>query len=382
MHDAGPFSRLYPDRAVQGLHRFTAGSQEIFPAEADPHAVGRRLPQDVFRGPVDPVRMAEYGEFPARPSFLHGPGLGIRIQRPQINEPFLRVRERFRRHVVDIAHQFRDAAIGALFCLSQKDADTVCPVKFFRSDPDADGRSPHHRHIPEMLREMYEQGRPGGRTQFSPDLSAVHGDIRQKIGRGRRRDRHHAVGAADRAAPHMDRRRQDPVRTEHLQGITDSGHIRHRIQGAHFVEMHVARRTPVGLRLCFRDQVIDPSRMFPHALRQREPVDQRRDMSRGSMMMPVLMCMSMLMSASVVMQEVLRMPVRLVRLPLFLSVHGHFHMCARDPAGRLPAGRHFYPRKTQPVHLFHKLPFLFIAQQFVQRRHQHVAGRAHITFNI
>ena len=79
--------------------------------------------------------------------------------------------------------------------------------------------------------------------------------------------------------PTWNRRRQDPFRTEHLQGITDSGHIRHRIQGAHFVEMHVARRTPVGLRLRFRDQVIDPARMFPHALRQREPVDQRRDMS-------------------------------------------------------------------------------------------------------
>ena len=127
---------------------------------------------------------------------------------------------------------------------------------------------------------MYEQGRPGGRAQFPPDLSAVHGDIRQKIRRGRRRDRHHAVGAVDRAAPHMDRRRQDPVRTEQFQGIADAGHIRYRIQSAHFVEMHVARRTPVGLRLRFRDQVIDAARMIPHALRQREPVDQRRNMPR------------------------------------------------------------------------------------------------------
>ena len=76
------------------------------------------------------------------------------------------------------------------------------------------------------------------------------------------------------------------------------------------------------------------------------------------------------------------MPVRCVRFPLLPAVHGHFHVRARDPAGCPPAGRHFYPRKTQPVHLFHKPPLLFITQQLVQRRHQHIAGRAHITFNI
>ena len=88
-------------------------------------------------------------------------------------------------------------------------------------------------------------------------------------GSGRRGgDRQEPMGAARSSAPHMDGGDHDPLGMKQINGIAHAGHIRHSVQGAHFMEMHVPCGTAVGLCLCLRDGAVHRSRLSLDLLRK------------------------------------------------------------------------------------------------------------------
>ena len=108
-----------------------------------------------------------------------------------------------------------------------------------------------------------------------------------------------------------------------------------------------------------------------------------------ALFMPVLVLMPVLMAVAVLMVMPVRVgrfllvfPVAAVRVPaLFLgAVHGHAHVGAHHAAFFHPFTGHLHARDTQTIHLPHKS--LGVAGQLTQGAHHHVAGRAHIAFQI
>ena len=89
------------------------------------------------------------------------------------------------------------------------------------------------------------------------------------------------------------------------------------------------------------------------------------------MLMAVLMNMNMLLSAA---------QGHIVAVFL-LTVDGDVHVGAGDAAGDSLAGLNFHPGE-QAVHGLQKIMLFGFGHQLVQRRHQHIAGGAHVAFQI
>ena len=169
------------------------------------------------------------------------------------------------------------------------------------------------------------------------------------------------------------------------------------------MEMNLADRPAVNLAFRFRDQAVNRFCVGFHPVGNSQAVDQRFDISGGSMVvmsvfMRVLMAfvmvmvmvmvvrMFMVMRMFVVMRMFMVMIMRMV-VPVFMvvsfsvrgllldAVHGHPHVRSGDPAfyGFLC----FNPNtgKADPVHLPDK--GLFVIGQLQQRRGQHIPRRAH-----
>ena len=106
----------------------------------------------------------------------------------------------------------------------------------------------------------------------------------------------------------------------------------------------------------------------------------------GMMMMSVIMVMSMLVAvfpgAVMLMIGILIvfMVMSFCRLMFFLTVHCHLHMGARDPAGGAFLRLQPDAGKPEPVHRIQKS--LFILQQLIEGRHEHIPRCSHLTFYI
>ena len=66
---------------------------------------------------------------------------------------------------------------------------------------------------------------------------------------------------------------------------------------------------------------------------------------------------------------------------LLLAVDGDVHVGAGDAAGDSLAGLNFHAGE-QTVHGFQKAGLILRGHQLVQRCHQHIAGGAHVAFQI
>jgi hypothetical protein len=96
-----------------------------------------------------------------------------------------------------------------------------------------------------------------------------------------------------------------------------------------------------------------------------------------AVIMVVMMFMRMIMVMIVMVFMVMVMNV----LGFFLlAVHGHLHVGARNAALDGLLRFHMHAGQAQAVHFFNES--LFVGNQFQQRRHQHIARRAHGAFQI
>ena len=97
----------------------------------------------------------------------------------------------------------------------------------------------------------------------------------------------------------------------------------------------------------------------------------------GVVMAAVVMIVVMIVMVFMVMAVMMRMNV----LGFFLfAVHGHLHVGARNAALDSLLRFHMHAGQAQAVHFFNES--LFVGNQFQQRRHQHIARRAHGAFQI
>ena len=207
----------------------------------------------------------------------------------------------------------------------------------------------------------------------------------------------------NRSAAHMNRRHQDSLWLQEVQCITDARHIRDGIQRSHFMKMYVAYRTTMCRGFCLCDSVIDPSRLRFHHLRQGKGIDDFRDVSGCCMVMMivvvmimvVMMVMMVMMVMIVVVMGVMMvvgvmvMGVMMVVMVMLMGFHGfllffsmycHCHVCTGDSTGYPFLSFHMHTGQSQPIHSIQES--LLVFQKIIQRRHQHVASRAHITFDI
>lgn len=269
---------------------------------------------------------------------------------------------------------------------------------------------------------MGQKGGPGGGAQLALDRPAVGGDPGEKGGGGGRGDGHDAVGAADGTAAHVDGGDHDALGPEQVEGIAHARHIGHGVQRAHLVVVDVAHRAAVGLGLGPGDGIIDPAGVVLHLLGEGQMVDEMGNGAGGGvvvivavvmvMVMAVLvvvvmavvvvmvMVMLMLMLMVVVMLVLMVMVVVMMMLmtvlvlmvvvmvmvmivtigPLLDTVDGHMHVGARDARGDAPLGLQVHAGEGQVVHGVQE--GLFVLQELIEGGEQHIAGRAHIAFQI
>ena len=74
------------------------------------------------------------------------------------------------------------------------------------------------------------------------------------------------MGAAHRAGTGRHRRRQNPLRLQFLQQPAHAHDVRHGVQAAHLMEMHLLHRLAVYLTLRLRQQRVYLQRILPHPL--------------------------------------------------------------------------------------------------------------------
>ena len=275
---------------------------------------------------------------------------------------------------------------------------------------------------------MGQKGGPGGGAQLALDRPAVGGDPGEKGGGGGRGDGHDAVGAADGTAAHVDGGDHDALGPEQVEGIAHARHIGHGVQRAHLVVVDVAHRAAVGLGLGPGDGVIDPAGVVLHLLGEGQMVDEMGNGAGGGVVVIVPMLMVMVMIVVVVMVVVMVMLMVMVVVvivlmvmvvvmmmlmtvlvvvvmmmlmvmtvlvlmvvvmiivmivtigPLLDTVDGHMHVGARDARGDAPLGLQVHAGEGQVVHGVQE--GLFVLQELIEGGEQHIAGRAHIAFQI
>ena len=228
------------------------------------------------------------------------------------------------------------------------------------------------------------------------------------------------MGAAYMAAPHMDRRRDDPVRTEHLHQEADGQDIGDGVPGPHLMEVDLFHRAVMGMALRPGDQAVYGKDVLPdlsgnvHGLRH--AADESHAGVGMMVMMPVLMVMMvflfMVMPVIIFMVTVFLMAVVMITLMavvravimmvimmvimlflmvvvmtmvmvlLFHSVHQDPHMGPRDPAllCLFRADRNALGHQAgQPLQK--GLP-LRLRQKLQKGRCQHISGGSHAAVQI
>ena len=393
---------------TSGLHRPQGGGEGIALTAADPDAQSAGLPEDGLCQPLLVSGAAQHCEGPRGPALFHGDGSGGHVQGSIFQQPLPGKGQGLRRHVVDVAHQLGNGLPAALLRLAQEGPDAVGGGKLLGAGADAHSRHLHGGLGTEAFAEVGQQGGAGGGAQLAPDLPAVGGDAGEEVGGGGSGHRHDAVGAADLAAAHMDGRGGHTVRRQQVHGQAHAGDIRHGVQGAHLMEVDLRHRHTVGLGLGGGDAVIDGLGVGLYRLRHIQSRQNGGDVRRGGVVMvmgmavvvvmvvfmPMVVFVFMLVMVfmavmglvmgclvDVVMNGVLDGAQSHIVAVLLLAVDRHLHVGAGDAAGDGLPGRH-RDAGEQAVHGVPKDVLLGLGQQLVQGGHQHVAGGAHITFQI
>ena len=347
--------------------------------------------------------LAEHGEADAGTALLHGEGGAGDVQSALLQQPLPGKGQGLRRHVVDVAAQLHDLRLLGVAALAPEGPDAVGGGEFLFAHAVAGLLQGHDRHGAEACGKLGQQGGAGGGAQLAPDVPGVAGDALQQVGGGGSGHRHDAVGAVDLAAAQMDGGGHDTVGTQHVDCQTDAGDICHRVQSAYLVEMNLLHRHPVGLGLGVRDTGIDGLGSALYLCRDVQGIQQGVNIRRGGVMVGVTVVMAvvvlMVVLVLVVMVMVMFMLVMVVMVMMvlmdmvvpaaqghivavfLLTADGDVHVGACDAAGDSLAGLNFHTGE-QTVHHLQKTGLFLWEHQLVQRRHQHIAGSAHVAFQI
>ena len=276
---------------------------------------------------------------------------------------------------------------------------------------------------------MLEQGCPGGGAELSPDRSAVDGNVLQDEGGGRCGHGQDPVGAADLAAPYVDRGYDDSVRSEAVHEEADGGHIGDGVHGSDLMEVDLVDRGSVGVALGLGDEAVDRHDVVCDPLGDvHMAADDVLDVVDAAVMMvgmfmivlvAVIMVMGVLVilvASAAVLAELVVMVVMLVNVvltvvmlmlviftmvvlvrmvlmifsmlmimmfmivmmvqALFLfAAHGDLHVGPGDAAFNGRLGLEDYARYAETVELVYKS--LRIGQKLQKGGGQHVAGGSH-----
>ena len=156
----------------------------------------------------------------------------------------------------------------------------------------------------------------------------------------------------------------------------------------------IPHRAAVGLGLRPCNGVVHGAGVGLHLLRQRQGVNDLRDVAGGGVVMVVLMFVLMLVSMGMVvvmvmmmvivpvvmMMVMLMLVVVVIVLQFLLAVDSDPHMGARDTAGDPRRRLHMNAGQAQAVHGFEKA--LLVLQKLIQGGHEHVPRRPHVTLNV
>ena len=399
-------SRLDTDGAEGGLHRLPTRGEEVLIPPPGTQAVGGRLTEHSPGQLILTGRVAQHRNHMAGTAFLHHAGSGVHVQRPLLQQPGAGVGQGLGGHVVHVAHQLGNLAVGGVRRLAPEGPDAVGPFKLLLAHAVANATGGHDGHGAELPGKVGHQSGAGGGAQLALHLAAVGGHALQQEGGGGGGYRHHSVGAPDKAAAHVDRRGHNFVGSEQIHGIAHAHHVGHRVQGAHLVEVDLIHRAAVGLGLSGGDGVVHRLSMDLYLPRQGQAADERSDMAGRGMVMVV---MAMLMLVMVLMAMVVAGTVGILRVAvvliaalvmlmgmdvdmplsgghghvvgfLLLTAYGHLHPGARNAAGLGGQGGKGDPGQAQGIHGADK--GRLVGQQLVEGGHEHVACGAHIALQV
>jgi hypothetical protein len=205
------------------------------------------------------------------------------------------------------------------------------------------------------------------------------------------------------AAARMDRGGNDLVRGKLLHQEAYAHHVRHRVQGTHFMEVDLSDRTAVDPAFRVGNEGIDRYRVRLDLVRNGQAADQRLNIRDGGMVMVAVMVimlmfmvmmmpmfvvmlmavfMMMLVIVVMVMMLVIMVMLMLMRVTGFLlhAVHGDRNMGAGDAAlyGRLRGDGN--AGQAKGIHFINE--GLFVAGQFQQGGGEHIARGAHGAFQV
>ena len=245
---------------------------------------------------------------------------------------------------------------------------------------------------------MFHQGRSGRGTELAPDLAAVNRQPGQNQGSSRCGHRQNAVGAFYRAAAHMNRGNCDAIGTDHGQEQAVSHHIGHGVQTAHFMEVDMLHRFAMDRGLCAGNQIVHCQGILLHFLWNVQSFNDAADVRQTMMGMVMIVFMIVVMVMIVfmivvmmvvmvvivmVMVVVVMMVVMVVMvMTFFFPVYQHMDMGSGNAAFHGLFSKNLHTGNSKAAECLEKC-FLFLRRkQFQQRRHEHVAGNSHITFDI
>ena len=330
-------------------------------------------------------RMAQAAQKHRRAALLHLDGRGVYIQRTCFQQQLANVTDGLTGHIIQIAAKLHDLILFRLLLLGVSAPEYpqhVSSFKILAAHADAHLLGDHDRHGAEGLCKGLKQSRSGGGAQLAPDGAGVGGNPLQNVSRGGGGHRQDAVGAAHLTAAQMHRAGNDFFRRKDMQQQADGSHIRHRVQRAHLMEVNLIHRAAVGCTFRLGDGAVDLQRLLLHLRGQTGFLNGMLHPGHGGvMMMPVTMFVLVGMVMAVLVHMVMRMFV-LVRVAVLLfPVYQHMHMQALHTAFLRRMNLHLHPRQ-QLIHLLQKSLLLLRAQQIQQRSGEHIARRAHGTFDV
>ena len=159
----------------------------------------------------------------------------------------------------------------------------------------------------------------------------------------------------------MHRRSEHAVNAQLAEEQAHAHHIRHGVQRADLMKMDLGHGLAVHMALRPGDEAVDGLCIRAHPLGQRQAVDQARDIGKPP-----------------------RGVVMVVRggrgLVLLRAEHGHRNVRAQHAAFFRALRLHPHAGQAERVHAPEKA--LRVGMELEQRRHEHIARRAHVAFQI
>ena len=194
--------------------------------------------------------------------------------------------------VVEVAAELA-GFVHAAVLLAEEGAQAVGALKLLAAHAVADLFRRHDGHRAEGGNKVPQQRRAGRGAELAAHLAAVGGHAAQKVGGGGRGHGQNPVRAAHEAASDVDGGGGDAVRADQVEEQAAADDVRDRVHRADLVEVHLLGRNAVRVGFRLGDETVNGDRVRPDLGGQIESFDQRADIGKAVVMMPVRMAVAL-----------------------------------------------------------------------------------------